>query len=149
MSPLGAIPYNTLVVAAGVAAVGFAAGVIGSLGLLRKRALAGDAAAHATLVGVASAFLVTGRRDLPVLLAGALSACNSGQGTSGGLEKTEITVGIDARAVRDLLQARVHRPPVGLRVAGVGGVGALERHAAGVIPERADLPHVIGAEPQL
>mgnify|MGYP003325995497 CR=1 FL=1 len=42
MSPLGAIPYNTLVVAAGVAAVGFAAGVIGSLGLLRKRALAGE-----------------------------------------------------------------------------------------------------------
>jgi manganese/zinc/iron transport system permease protein len=74
MSPLGAIPYNTLVVAAGVAAVGFAAGVIGSLGLLRKRALAGDAAAHATLVGVASAFLATGRRDLPVLLVGALVA---------------------------------------------------------------------------
>ena len=55
MSPLGAIPYNTLVVAAGVAAVGFAAGVIGSLGLLRKRALAGDAAAHATLVEIGRA----------------------------------------------------------------------------------------------
>jgi manganese/zinc/iron transport system permease protein len=66
------IPYNTLVVAAGVAAVGFAAGVVGSLGVLRKRALAGDAAAHATLAGVAAAFLVSGRRDLPVLLAGGL-----------------------------------------------------------------------------
>ncbi|MFN9273651.1 MAG: metal ABC transporter permease [Planctomycetia bacterium] len=74
MSPLGGIPYNTLVVAAGVAAVGFAAGVIGSLGLLRKRALAGDAAAHATLMGVAAAFLATGRRDLPMLLLGALVA---------------------------------------------------------------------------
>lgn len=71
---LAAIPYNTLVVAAGVAAVGFAAGVIGSLGVLRKRALAGDAAAHATLVGVAAAFLLTGRRDLPVLLLGAFVA---------------------------------------------------------------------------
>lgn len=71
---LAAIPYNTLVVAAGVAAVGFAAGVVGSLGVLRKRALAGDAAAHATLVGVAAAFLLTGRRDLPVLLLGALVA---------------------------------------------------------------------------
>jgi manganese/zinc/iron transport system permease protein len=74
VTSLAGIPYNTLVVAAGVAAVGFAAGVIGSLGVLRKRALAGDAAAHATLVGVASAFLATGRRDLPVLLQGALVA---------------------------------------------------------------------------
>lgn len=72
MSVLAGIPYNTLVVAAGVAAVGFAAGVVGSLGVLRKRALVGDAAAHATLVGVAGAFLATGRRDLPVLLAGGL-----------------------------------------------------------------------------
>ena len=72
MSVLAGIPYNTLVVAVGVAAVGFAAGVVGSLGVLRKRALVGDAAAHATLVGVAGAFLATGRRDLPVLLAGGL-----------------------------------------------------------------------------
>jgi len=71
MSAIG-LPYNTLVVAAGVAAVGFAAGVVGSIGVLRRRALVGDAAAHATLVGVAVAFLVSGRRDLPVLLPGAL-----------------------------------------------------------------------------
>lgn len=71
---LPAIPYNTLVVAAGVAAVGFAAGVIGSLGVLRRRALAGDAAAHATLAGVAAAFAVTGSRSLPVLLLGAFVA---------------------------------------------------------------------------
>lgn len=68
----GGIPYNTVVVTAGVAAVGFAAGVVGSLGVLRKRALVGDAAAHATLAGVATAFLATGRRDLPVLLVGGL-----------------------------------------------------------------------------
>ena len=70
MTPLLAISHNTLVVASGVAAVGFAAGVIGCFGVLRKRALVGDAAAHATLVGVALAFLFTGRRDLSVLLAG-------------------------------------------------------------------------------
>ncbi|MCX7417402.1 MAG: metal ABC transporter permease, partial [Planctomycetia bacterium] len=74
MIVLPTIPYNTLVVAAGVAAVGFAAGVVGSLGVLRKRALVGDAAAHATLVGVAAAFLMTGRRDLPALLLGAFVA---------------------------------------------------------------------------
>ena len=66
------LPYNTLVVAAGVAAVGCAAGVIGTFGVLRKRALVGDAAAHATLVGVASALLFTGQRDLGVLLIGGL-----------------------------------------------------------------------------
>jgi manganese/zinc/iron transport system permease protein len=64
------VSYNTLVVLGGVSAVGFAAGVAGSLALLRKRPLVGDAAAHATLVGVAAAFLATGRRDLPTLLAG-------------------------------------------------------------------------------
>jgi len=67
-------PYNTLVVAAGVASVGFAAGVVGCFAVLRRRALAGDAAAHATLLGVGLAFLLGGgRRDLPLLLAGALS----------------------------------------------------------------------------
>jgi hypothetical protein len=50
----GALTHNTLVVAAGVAAVGFAAGIVGSLSLLRKRPLIGDAAAHSTLVGVIS-----------------------------------------------------------------------------------------------
>jgi manganese/zinc/iron transport system permease protein len=64
------ISHNTLVVACGVAAVGFGAGVIGCFGVLRRRALVGDAAAHATLVGVALAFLATGRRELAVLLVG-------------------------------------------------------------------------------
>ena len=66
------LPYNTVIVAAGVAAVGCAAGVIGTFGVLRKRALVGDAAAHATLVGVALALLVTGQRNLAVLLIGGL-----------------------------------------------------------------------------
>lgn len=66
------LSYNTLVVLGGAAAVGFAAGVAGTLALLRRRPLVGDAAAHATLLGVAAAFLLTGRRDLPTLLTGAL-----------------------------------------------------------------------------
>jgi manganese/zinc/iron transport system permease protein len=70
--------HNTLVAAGGVAAVGFAAGVVGSLALLRKRPLVGDAAAHATLVGVVLGFLATGRRDLPVLLAAAFIAALAG-----------------------------------------------------------------------
>ena len=76
MTPLASLmqllPYNTLVVAGGVAAVGCAAGVVGTLGVLRRRALVGDAAAHATLVGVALTLLVTGQRSLGMLLAGGL-----------------------------------------------------------------------------
>jgi manganese/zinc/iron transport system permease protein len=74
LAVLAGISHNTLVVAAGVAAVGCAAGIVGGMSLLRKRPLIGDAAAHTTLVGVAAAFLLTGRRDLPTLLAGALVA---------------------------------------------------------------------------
>lgn len=73
-----AVAYNTLVVAAGVASVGFAAGVVGCLALLRKRPLVGDAAAHATLLGVAGAFLASGRRDVPTLLVGALASAVAG-----------------------------------------------------------------------
>ena len=71
-APVAFLTYNTLVVAFGVAAVGCAAGVVGTFGVLRKRALVGDAAAHATLVGVATALLLTGQRDLAVLLVGGL-----------------------------------------------------------------------------
>ncbi len=74
----GLLAYNTLIVAAGTAAVGCAAGVVGSLSVLRKRALVGDAAAHVTLVGVATAFAVTGRRDLPTLLIGGFLAALAG-----------------------------------------------------------------------
>lgn len=70
--------HNTLVVVTGVAAVGFAAGIVGCLAVLRRRPLVGDAAAHATLVGIATAFLATGRRDLPLLLAGALVSAVAG-----------------------------------------------------------------------
>ncbi|MFM9059931.1 MAG: metal ABC transporter permease [Planctomycetaceae bacterium] len=74
------LAYNTVVVAAGVAAVGFAAGVVGSLGLLRKRPLVSDAAAHCTLAGAALAVAFTGGRDLAVLLGGALVAALAGLG---------------------------------------------------------------------
>jgi manganese/zinc/iron transport system permease protein len=70
--------YNTLVVAAGVAAVGCGAGVVGSLALLRRRPLVADAAAHCTLAGAALAVAFTGGRDLPTLLGGALVAAVAG-----------------------------------------------------------------------
>ena len=51
--------------------IGATSGVLGAFAVLRKRSLLGDALAHAALPGVALAFLWTGSKALPVLLAGA------------------------------------------------------------------------------
>ncbi len=65
------IPYNTLIVAIGTSLLGASAGLIGSFAVLRRRALTGDALAHAALPGLCLAFLVLGARDLPAMLFGA------------------------------------------------------------------------------
>jgi manganese/zinc/iron transport system permease protein len=66
------IDYNTLIVLVGVSLLGASAGLVGTFAVLRRRALTGDALSHAALPGICLAFLLTGGRGLPVLLAGAL-----------------------------------------------------------------------------
>lgn len=68
--------YNTRVVLIGVTLLGFGAGVMGTFMLLRKRAMMGDALAHATLPGIALAFILVSwlggdGKSLGWLLAGA------------------------------------------------------------------------------
>lgn len=68
--------YNTNAVLAGVILLGTAAGVVGVFALLRRRSLVSDAIGHATLPGIALAFLVAiligaSERSLPILLLGA------------------------------------------------------------------------------
>lgn len=68
--------YNTRVVVGGVTLLGLAAGVIGTFLLLRKRSLTADALSHATLPGIAIAFMLAvlaggDGKQLGVLLAGA------------------------------------------------------------------------------
>lgn len=68
--------YNTRVVVLGVTVLGAASGLVGSFLLLRKRALLSDAVAHATLPGVAAAFIIMtlaggSGKSLPLLLLGA------------------------------------------------------------------------------
>lgn len=68
--------HNTSVVILGTTLLGLAAGVIGVFALLRKRSLMTDALSHATLPGIALAFIIAGLlgadgRSLPVLLTGA------------------------------------------------------------------------------
>ncbi len=68
--------YNTLVVLAGCAMLGLAAGTVGTFALLRGRSLVADAVGHAALPGVVIAALLLATfgadtRSLPPLLAGA------------------------------------------------------------------------------
>lgn len=64
---------TTRVVLLGTGMLGLCAGVVGTLGVLRRRALVGDAVAHAALPGVCIAFLIVGERNVPALLIGALA----------------------------------------------------------------------------
>ncbi|PWK62310.1 metal ABC transporter permease [Roseicyclus mahoneyensis] len=72
--------YNATLVTIGAGLLGFAAGAAGTFLFLRKRALVSDAVAHATLPGVAIAFLVmvalggNGQSLVGLLLGSALSA---------------------------------------------------------------------------
>ena len=72
--------YNAALVAIGAALLGFCAGMTGTFLFLRKRTLVCDAIAHATLPGLAIAFIIMvafggDGRNLAILLAGsALSA---------------------------------------------------------------------------
>ncbi|MGH9360916.1 MAG: metal ABC transporter permease, partial [Thermoanaerobaculia bacterium] len=70
MSEFG-LDYNTTVVVVGTGLLGLASGVIGTFAVLRRRALVGDALAHAALPGICIAFLLTGERAFLPLLAGA------------------------------------------------------------------------------
>jgi manganese/zinc/iron transport system permease protein len=68
--------YNTRVVFLGVTALGAVGGLVGTFLLLRKRSLLSDTVSHATLPGLAMAFLFgeatsLGGRSLSLLLAGA------------------------------------------------------------------------------
>lgn len=68
--------HNSRVVIFGTAMLGCAAGLVGSFTLLRKRALMGDALSHATLPGIALAYILAtlaglDGKSLPILLVGA------------------------------------------------------------------------------
>lgn len=68
--------YNTRLVVLSTTALGIAAGIVGAFLLLRKRSLMGDALAHATLPGIALAFVVLvalggSGKSLPGLIVGA------------------------------------------------------------------------------
>jgi manganese/zinc/iron transport system permease protein len=66
---------HTLLVILGTALLGLAAGIVGVLAMLRRQALLGDVLAHATLPGLALAFLVVASKQIEALLLGAIVSC--------------------------------------------------------------------------
>lgn len=64
------IGINTIFVLVGATLFGVSAGVLGCFALLRRRALMGDALAHAALPGVCLAYLFTGGLKHPLLFMG-------------------------------------------------------------------------------
>lgn len=66
--------YTIRTVALGAAVLGIVSGMLGCYAVLRRQSLLGDAMSHAALPGIALAFLLTGVRELPVLLLGAAIA---------------------------------------------------------------------------
>src|SRR5262245_65055851 len=66
-----ALDYNHAIVLQGASLLGAATGVIGCFAVLRRRALTGDALAHASLPGLCLAFIVLREKSLVALLGGA------------------------------------------------------------------------------
>jgi len=68
------VDYTLQVITLGTAVLGAVCGMLGSFAVLRKQSLLGDAISHASLPGIAIAFLVLGVKDNNGLLLGALAS---------------------------------------------------------------------------
>lgn len=66
--------YTLRIVALGSAILGITSGALGSLAVLRRQSLLGDAISHTALPGIAMAFILTGSKAPLVLLLGAAIA---------------------------------------------------------------------------
>lgn len=66
--------YTFQIVALGTGFLGLLSGVVGTFATLRKESLLGDALSHAALPGIGIGFLLVQRKELSVLLLGALIA---------------------------------------------------------------------------
>lgn len=64
--------YTFKIVTLGCTLLGVVSAVIGTFAMLKKESLLGDGISHASLAGICLAFLITGKKDLYILLAGAL-----------------------------------------------------------------------------
>lgn len=75
------VDYTLLMVLIGSALLGATTGAVGVFAFLRKQSLLGDALSHASLPGIAIAFLITGSRNVFFLLVGGACSGVLGAGT--------------------------------------------------------------------
>jgi manganese/zinc/iron transport system permease protein len=66
--------YTTQVIGLGTAFLGLMSGVLGVFAVLRKQSLLGDAVAHASLPGIAMAFILSGTKNTLLIFGGAAFA---------------------------------------------------------------------------
>jgi manganese/zinc/iron transport system permease protein len=64
--------YTIRTISLGTAIMGMVCGILGSFAVLRKQSLLGDAISHASLPGIALAYLITGSKEPLVLFTGAV-----------------------------------------------------------------------------
>ena len=64
--------YTFKVVTLGCILLGVVSAIIGTFAVLKKESLLGDGVSHASLAGICLAFLITGKKELYILLLGAL-----------------------------------------------------------------------------
>lgn len=64
--------YTFKIVSIGCAVLAMISAVVGNFAVLKKESLLGDGIAHSTLAGVCLAFLLTGKKEMYILLVGAL-----------------------------------------------------------------------------
>ena len=64
--------YTFKVVTLGCTLLGVVSAIIGTFAVLKKESLLGDGISHASLAGICLAFLITRKKELYILLLGAL-----------------------------------------------------------------------------
>lgn len=82
--------YTARNVTLGCALLGAVGGGLGTLAVLRQQSLIGDVAAHATLPGIAAAFLLMGKRDPLALFVGGLLSSAAAVLLVGWLSRTRL-----------------------------------------------------------
>lgn len=65
------LSYTFQIVAIGSTLLGIVCGIVGVFSVLKKESLIGDAVSHAALPGICLAYILTGKKELMVLLLGA------------------------------------------------------------------------------
>ena len=66
--------YSFIVIALGTMSLAISTGIVGTISILKRQSLIGDAVGHASFPGIVLAFIIAGRKDSLTLMSGAIIA---------------------------------------------------------------------------